>query len=104
MRKWLRIDQEKPEQKQLVYYWFGFFDEVYAGKYKECDEMDCFFDKGGFLCGDITYWMPREEGDKMPEPPSAKEKETCLYHPLKQGWCQFKLLEIQGEEAKRGNK
>lgn len=93
MSEWIRIDHEKPQVGQAVYYWFGVFDQVYPGYFKEVafDEtaypgimMDCFHDEGGFLCDDVTYWMPRAAGDESayPPPPSPEEKASCLYHPV----------------------
>ncbi len=88
--KWLRIDKQKPEQNQNVFYWFGFFDKVYSGTYNlesieirpgKIINIDYFCDRGGALGDDITYWLPRNEDD-IPEHPSLEEKATCLYHPI----------------------
>lgn len=88
---WLRIDEQKPEEEQEVFYWFGAFDKVYAGKFvtEVIDdvgptpfEIDYFYDEGGFLGDDVTYWMPRNEGDPLPEHPSKELKKQCRYHPV----------------------
>ena len=92
MRAWLRIDEQKPEQEQKVFYWFGSFGKVYEGAYVSEDtdfsnsngalyQIDYFYDGGGFLGDDVTFWMPREEGDDMPDEPSLEERRSCLYHP-----------------------
>lgn len=97
MTKYLRIDKQKPEEGQKVYYWFGAFDQVYAGWYSHVTEddngydvydYDCFYDKTGFLCNDVTYWKPRDE-DNMEDGyspnqvhPTLEQKATCIFHPV----------------------
>ena len=93
-QKWLRIDEQKPEQNQPVFYYFGVFDRVYEVKYisTETDfgdddgtlyEIDYFGGMSGFLGDDVTYWMPRADGDEKPADPTPEQKATCLYHPTK---------------------
>lgn len=88
---WLRIDEQTPEDGQDVWYYFGIFDKVYAGKYSRIRDKDypegvyshCFFDETGFLTDDVTYWYPRGGGIVQLEPfrPSLRERAACLYHP-----------------------
>jgi hypothetical protein len=94
-QQWLRIDEQKPKDAQLVFYYFGVFDKVYKGMYSsevfnlpDEDEttitcnIDYFGGRSGFLGDDVTYWMPREDGDNYPEPPTSLQKSQCLYHPI----------------------
>jgi hypothetical protein len=60
-----------------------FFDAcgVFAGKYTlwDCSKdlkqpigtttYNCFYSEKGYLCDDVTHWMPRKDGDKKPLPP-----------------------------------
>lgn len=87
--KWLRIDEITPAEEQNVWYWFGLFDKIYAGRYIGADECsdNIFIDKGGWLSDEVTYWMPRNEGDIEPEYPSKEEKGKCLYNPIKEVTC-----------------
>lgn len=93
MSKWLRIDEEVPKDKQEVFYYFGYFDEVCTGSYRkgtptEIDGEEYYFADHlfigqGFLGDDVTYWMPRDSKDPLPDPPSDEEKKTDRYHPAK---------------------
>lgn len=88
---WIRIDEQTPEEGQGVWYYFGIFDKVYAGKYLKVRVEDwpegvyanCFHDETGFLADDVTYWCPREDGGIQLEPfrPTLRERAACLYHP-----------------------
>ncbi len=92
--KWLRIDEKVPTDKQKVFYYFALFDDVCEGKYVKPDEFEVdgqkyrvvnhiFVGPMGFLGDDVTYWMPRKEGDPFPEPPTDEQKKTDLYYPAK---------------------
>lgn len=67
--QWINMKDRKPENGQEVLYYFDICGVNY-GKYSrvwEEDEQrfyDCFYGSKGFLCDDVTHWMP------MPEPPS----------------------------------
>ena len=90
---WLRIDNVVPTDGQNVAYYFGFFDEVCLGTYRkgtpeiiDGEEIliaDHFFIGGGFLGDDVTYWMPHNFNDPIPEPPTVEEKMRDLYHPTR---------------------
>ena len=94
---WIDIRDKEPEDGQLVYYWFGFFDCVYTGHYEQYyDEYypigvysNVFYNDEGFLTDDVTWWMPREklpEGVYLyPTGPTDEQKCNCMYHPLKKG-------------------
>ena len=85
---WHRIDKEKPHEDQKVFYWYGLPDKVYSGFYESCESewiKNVFYGQGGFLTDAITYWMPRAEGQvDLPEAPTTKQKEQCIYHPKKE--------------------
>jgi hypothetical protein len=89
IRLWRRIDEEQPEHKQEVFYFFAVDKRVYAGQYIRPSKEDAEFishifqSQHGFLLDDVTYWMPRSLGDPWPEPPSEAQKATCLYHPVR---------------------
>lgn len=82
--KWIRIDEKLPEEGQKVFYYFEVFKQVYDGFYTKDKEMgfNVFHGDHGFLGDDVTYWMPRNDGDQEPNPPSEEERRKCLYHPL----------------------
>lgn len=93
MNIWLRIDEQKPYNEQPVFYYFGFFDKIYKGAYSTEEVefsgkilvMDCFYGKSGFLSDDVTYWMPRIEGNEFfPEHPTKEQKKSCIFHPLQE--------------------
>jgi len=85
-QKWLRIDEQKPEKKQKVWYWFEVFKKYYEGFYNSDEyKQDIFYGDCGFLTGDVTYWMPREDGDKKPKPPTIAQRKKCLYHIYRKG-------------------
>lgn len=70
---WKDINQEQPEDGQEVWYYFDIFDRVYEGEYchvREDGWDHMFFGDHGFLTDDVTYWMPRNKGDEMPEKPN----------------------------------
>ncbi|MDO9527625.1 MAG: DUF551 domain-containing protein [Syntrophales bacterium] len=72
---WINIKDELPTDQQEVVYYFKPLG-VFRGKYKkvENDEFavgavfDCFYGDRGYLCDDVTHWMPDREGE-LPEPP-----------------------------------
>lgn len=90
--KWIRIDEQKPMEGQEVFYWFEPFEEIYKGKFfmdnyegrldwnPNKPGGDIFADKGGWLTDDVTYWMPYNNGDKFPDPPTIEQRKKCLYH------------------------
>lgn len=87
---WINLHQQKPEQKQPVFYYFGAFDCVYAGFYVSQIvhmgnhheyESNCFYSDKGFLGDDVTWWQPREEGQVKPERPSEELRRQCRYWP-----------------------
>ncbi len=85
--QWIDIMQEKPKEGQSCWYWFEVFKKVYAGKYSKVDETpligDMFYDPKGYLTDDVTWWMPKEDGDdEKPVPPSDALRSKCHYHPL----------------------
>ena len=68
--RWISVKERFPEQGQSVIYYFDKCG-VYAGKYEKYKwpeeagghESDCFYSDDGYLCDDVTHWMP------LPEPP-----------------------------------
>mgnify|MGYP003649896587 CR=1 FL=1 len=60
--KWIRIEDEAPEQKRLLLYFFEGTGGASIGFYFGIDEYYCpetghVFGGGGFLTGDVTHWM-----------------------------------------------
>jgi hypothetical protein len=98
MSEWIHIDEQRPEENQPVYYWFGFWNQVYEGFYQTGDSEiidgeeygggNVFYGEGGFLGDDVTWWMPREELPEgvvfCPAGPTKKQKAACKYHPCGQ--------------------
>ena len=82
--KWNRIDKVKPESEQKVWYWFEIFTQTYGGFYKtDRYEQDVFYGDCGWLTGDVTYWMPRSDGDEKPKLPTMAQRKKCLYNPYR---------------------
>ena len=81
MSKWFDIKQKMPEEGQPVWYYFDVADNVYDGFYNRDDVSslynepegtyfsNCFHGRHGWLCDDVTYWTPREEGQDKPDKP-----------------------------------
>jgi hypothetical protein len=77
--EWQDIKKSKPAENQPVWYYFEVFDKVYDGYYSREDVSDlynkpagtyytdCFSGRHGWLCDDVDYWMPREEGQEKPK-------------------------------------
>ena len=79
---WIKIKDEKPIEGQELFYYFKYVG-VHAGKYKRKELpyhfikqrgvfMDVFYSKGGYLADDVTHWMPRKEGDPLPNKPEGE--------------------------------
>ena len=75
--RWIQVKDQLPEEGQAVWYFFE-HTGVDHGEYKLSSneladgviwEMDCFFGKRGFLCDDVTHWMPYVEGSDKPQEP-----------------------------------
>ena len=89
-QSWIRIDARKPVEGQECWYWFEVHKQVYLGKYSRVEypgtgglKGDQFYDNGGFLTDDVTYWMPKIKGDEdKPVPPTDFQRSGCLFHPL----------------------
>lgn len=81
MSSWIKMSDEKPEHGQQVFYYFE-VTGVHAGIYEwyewpeeEIGVKDCFSNESGFLCDDVTHWMPRSKGDAIPKMPYIEKKE-----------------------------
>lgn len=70
---WLRIEDHVPQVDQEVWYYFEvtgvskghfYFSEPEPGW-----KMKCFGSNDGWLCEDVTHWMPVEWSDDKPDPP-----------------------------------
>jgi len=64
---WININDKLPDKGQSVYYYFetcGVNEGHYDGIGIEI-KLPCFFGQNGWLCGDVTHWMPRG----IPKPP-----------------------------------
>lgn len=71
---WIKIEDQQPEQEQRVWSFF-YITGVEESNYKTLDDehlgtMDCFYNDAGFLCDDVSHWMPVEASETTPEPPS----------------------------------
>ena len=63
--EWIKTSEKLPEQYQQVIYYFR-HTGVSCGKYERTSDGDIFHSLNGFLCDDVTHWMP------LPEPPENK--------------------------------
>ena len=69
---WIKTEDQLPEIGQKVIYFFK-WTGVHRGIYKKWKfnglptEFNCFYGKDGWLCDDVTHWMP-DEGQKLPDP------------------------------------
>ena len=81
-KDWIEMKEKKPVDGQKVWSYFeitGINKSVYYradsgvninGEREPLGfEMDCFDDESGFLCDDVTHWMPYNEGDVKPKKP-----------------------------------
>ena len=74
--EWIDIRDKKPEVGQTVLTFFKitgieiaeYFHPEPDERVKGLETMDCFQNKAGFLCDDVTHWMP------LPEPPHNNSK------------------------------
>ena len=66
--KWIKVQDELPQENQHVIYYFectGVSSGIYC---KGIDGMDCFVGVDGWLCDDVTHWMP------LPEAPENNDE------------------------------
>ena len=68
---WIDVKDRLPEEGQEVIYYFeytgisiGIFKRQYIREFDHT--FNCFSGSRGFLCDDVTHWMP------LPEPPKVK--------------------------------
>ena len=69
--EWIKIEDKKPEIGQEVIIYFEitgieiakYFHPEPDNDFPGIEKMDCFTSKEGWLCDDVTHWMP------LPEPP-----------------------------------
>ena len=59
---WVEHAKQKPEDGQYLWYFFEITGVAY-GRYDA--EGNCYYGHNGFLCGDVTHWMP------APNPPET---------------------------------
>lgn len=69
---WISMKDKKPMEGQKVIYYFSICG-INIGKYNHIkateddpEDYDCFMGTAGFLCNDVTHWMP------LPEPPKEE--------------------------------
>jgi hypothetical protein len=85
MKRWIKVKDRLPKENQKVFYFFDVCG-VFAGKYTlwDCSKdlkqpkgttiYNCFYSDSGYLCDDVTHWMPRKDGEKLPLPPYERIK------------------------------
>ena len=71
---WIKTEDQIPKQGQKVIYYFE-FTGVHRGEFmilpfNDIGELHCFRSSQGlgWLCDDVTHWMPDRESD-LPNPP-----------------------------------
>ena len=77
--EWVSVKDGMPEPEQEVFYYLD-LTGVSKGKYwknrttleDEEINMDCFGGVSGWLCDDVTHWMPYKEGAPLPKPPTGE--------------------------------
>lgn len=74
-KKWIKTNDRLPEQGEKVWYYFepvgvnrGHFK---TETMKNVGDFQCFGGKKGWLCDDVTHWMPRNDNDLKPIPPET---------------------------------
>ena len=67
---WIKVQDRLPEEKQDVIYYFK-ETGVHCGRFKKEPDpagqdftYDCFYGLDGFLCDDVTHWMPLPDAPK----------------------------------------
>lgn len=101
IRKWTSVKDALPEEDEKVYYYFDILG-IFPGKFLGLENMavedepeinvPCFGGSYGFLTGDVTHWMPREDGDEEPDyPPDAthffwEDDTKILYKEMNGKW------------------
>ena len=81
MSEWIDIKDQEPEDEQKVIYFFdvcgvfrgiytkeGYPEEFYGPGYEDA-YSNCFSSKSGFLCDDVTHWMPDDDRLELPKGP-----------------------------------
>lgn len=78
---WIKITDRRPLDGQKVWYYFdvcgvnaGYYElattaSLPNGNTVPIPPSDVFYGEKGFLCDDVTHWLPREDGDIKPDPP-----------------------------------
>lgn len=76
-RRWVLVKDRLPRKGARVWYFFdvcGVFDGQYFGlsnwqpPFEEV-KIPEFGGRHGMLAGDVTHWMPRRRGDRIPRAP-----------------------------------
>jgi len=73
---WTKTKDRLPKEGQKVIYYFKWLG-VFRGKFTtipfdDIGEFHCFHSAYGWLCDDVTHWMP-DEGQELPETPEEGE-------------------------------
>jgi len=71
---WIKVTDQIPTEEQKVWYYFeqtgvnlGWFRKVRNDEFCSNAEFNCFWGPMGYLCDDVTHWMPYCE--EKPERP-----------------------------------
>jgi hypothetical protein len=73
--EWVSVRDRLPEENQRVIYYFD-VTGMDVGRYwkEERFGFDCFGGKGGWLCDDVTHWMPLPD-EPLPRVPWPTEED-----------------------------
>lgn len=69
LNNWIPVTDHYPEESQKVIYYFELIG-IHRGEFDHADHLRCFHGTSGWLCEDVTHWMPDEgqDLDKLEEP------------------------------------
>lgn len=83
MSEWIDIKDQEPVDEQEVIYFFdicGVFRGIFTKEYYSEEDYGpgyediyscCFSSKSGFLCDDVTHWMPDDGRAELPKGPES---------------------------------
>jgi len=63
--EWIKIKDRYPKDGQRVIFYFE-VTGISIGKYFYREGYHCFCSPDGWLCDDVTHWMPLPDPPKLP--------------------------------------